>query len=81
MPSVYRPSCRQGPVTATARIGVLRCRHCGEVIGVYEPLIVLIDGAARQSSLAAEPESHLAPGEHYHAACYPQRDTEASAAP
>lgn len=50
MPSVYRPSCRQGPVTATARIGVLRCRHRGEVIGVYEPLIVLIDGAACQSS-------------------------------
>ena len=49
----------------------LRCRHCGEVIGVYEPLVRLVDGRAYESSRALEPDL-LGPtrGEHYHRACY-----------
>lgn len=32
-----------------------RCRHCGDVIGVYEPVVVQTDDGERQTSLAAEP--------------------------
>jgi hypothetical protein len=30
----------------------MRCRACGDVIGVYEPLIALVDGVARESTRA-----------------------------
>jgi hypothetical protein len=30
-----------------------RCRHCGEPIGVYEPLIALVEGRAHETSRAA----------------------------
>lgn len=47
-----------------------RCAHCGEVIGVYEPLVVIEDSRVRRTSYAAEP--HLADrhGPRYHHACY-----------
>lgn len=48
------------------------CCLCGQVIGVYEPLIALCDGKALESSRAAtrdgEPRGAL-----YHRACYPLR--------
>lgn len=47
---------------------LLRCKHCGEVIGVYEPLVRLLDGRVHETSRALGP-SHQA-GEHYHRACY-----------
>ena len=49
---------------------VPRCRRCGEPIGVYEPLVVVVDGAARLTSRAAEPAVSTAPGEHYHFECH-----------
>lgn len=48
--------------------GSLLCESCGEVIGVYEPLVRLLDGRAYETSRAVEP-SHQG-GEHYHRACY-----------
>jgi hypothetical protein len=56
-----------------ARAAVLRCGHCGEVIGVYEPLVVLTEREARESSLAAEPQLHNSNAAHYHTACYALR--------
>ena len=50
--------------------GTLRCRHCGDVIGVYEPMIVLCNGHARRTSRAAEPDVGEELGEYYHHACY-----------
>lgn len=47
-----------------------RCKHCGEVIGVYEPLVVCAKGAARTTSRAAEPDLELRGATHYHRACY-----------
>jgi hypothetical protein len=48
-----------------------RCQLCGEVIGVYEPLINLLAGGARESSRAADPGLSAATGGSlYHAACY-----------
>lgn len=48
----------------------LRCARCGDVIGIYEPLIVVSGDRVRETSLAAEPELPLAGAEHYHRACY-----------
>lgn len=48
----------------------LRCEHCGDLIGVYEPLVVCIKGVARTTSRAAEPDLEAAGATHYHRACY-----------
>lgn len=54
---------------------MLRCRDCGEVIGVYEPLIRVTGGRAVESSRALDPElSRVEPSHgdvaHYHRACF-----------
>jgi hypothetical protein len=48
----------------------LRCADCGEVIGVYEPLVRLLDGRVCESSRALEPASSDRGGEHFHRVCY-----------
>jgi hypothetical protein len=49
----------------------LRCEHCREVIGVYERLVQVRDGVARETSRAAEPDLSPHPGSsHYHADCF-----------
>jgi hypothetical protein len=50
----------------------LRCHQCGDVIGVYEPMIVLTDGQARNTSRAAKKDTARPVGECYHHACYTQ---------
>jgi hypothetical protein len=35
--------------------GALLCAVCGDVIGVYEPIVVIDRGIARDTSLAKEP--------------------------
>jgi hypothetical protein len=48
----------------------LRCARCRDVIGVYEPLLHVVDGIARRTSRAAEPELvHAEGGSCYHLAC------------
>jgi hypothetical protein len=56
--------------------GTFRCRHCGDVIGVYEPMIVRVAGAARKTSRAVERESGAPAQECYHDACYTQAHGE-----
>lgn len=51
----------------------LRCSCCGQVIGVYEPLIAIERGRVRRSSRAAEPELATTPGEYRHLACHERR--------
>ena len=48
----------------------LKCHQCRDVIGVYEPMIVLADGQARNTSRAAEKDTASPVGECYHHACY-----------
>ena len=48
----------------------LRCQDCGEVIGVYEPLVRVLDGRAYESSRAREPACPERGGVHFHRACY-----------
>ena len=59
--------------------GTSRCRHCGEVIGVYEPMIVLREGRPRRTSRAAEATSSTS-GECYHEDCYAQAPREDASA-
>lgn len=46
-----------------------RCEHCGDVIGVYEPLVVGGDAGCRTTSLAAEPALGDAEVSCLHLAC------------
>jgi hypothetical protein len=56
-----------------------RCAHCGEVIGVYEPLVAMVEGVPYKTSRAAE--SGLLPtGATYHGACYESLDDDGFAA-
>jgi hypothetical protein len=62
---------------AIARTGVtmeaeeeFRCRRCGDLIGVYEPLVVCSKDGAHTTSRAAEPGLEATGATHYHRACY-----------
>jgi hypothetical protein len=48
----------------------LRCVHCGDVIGVYEPLVALAGGRARETSVAAEAMPVDGDADYYHRACH-----------
>jgi hypothetical protein len=52
-----------------------RCAHCGDVIGVYEPLVHVTDELARRTSRAAEPDICGSDGLCYHAGCYDGHET------
>jgi hypothetical protein len=59
---------------------MLRCKHCEDVIGVYEPMIVLHNGRAHSTSRAAEQDTARAlAGACYHAACYEQAARQGTA--
>lgn len=49
------------------------CDHCSGIIGVYEPVIVVTDGDARETSRAAEPRIAAEAHERYHRSCYLER--------
>jgi hypothetical protein len=46
--------------------------HCGDVIGAYEPMILVVDGEPRKTSASVEQGRDRHTGEGYHAACYPK---------
>ncbi len=48
----------------------IRCGHCLDVIGVYEPLIVCDDGVARETSRAVEPGLPRTGADYYHRRCH-----------
>ena len=52
------------------RFEAVRCEHCGDVIGVYEPLVVRSGENVRETSRAAEPELPLPRSQYYHRACF-----------
>jgi hypothetical protein len=49
-----------------------RCARCGEVIGVYERLVVTGGHGNRVTSRAAEPDLPYEPGARLHERCYRQ---------
>jgi hypothetical protein len=48
----------------------LRCHICRDVIGIYEPMITLLDGRPYETSQAVEPDGAARASECYHQACY-----------
>ena len=54
-----------------------RCRHCGEVIGTYEPTVLLSDGHPRRTSRASEPEAEWAREQCFHEHCYAASEEDA----
>jgi hypothetical protein len=48
----------------------MRCTHCGDVIGVYEPLIAISDGRAYETSLAAGTPGAGHRTDCFHRTCY-----------
>jgi hypothetical protein len=83
-PTGTLPAAHPGPAAGRRPVTTphaLTCAHCGDVIGVYEPLILNRDGEIRETSLAAERDVVLARGAHYHRVCYAAREQDASAGP
>jgi hypothetical protein len=46
-----------------------RCRQCGDLIGVYEPLILLTNGQAQETSRAARPGG-VEGSQSFHRRCF-----------
>ena len=53
------------------------CSRCGTVLGVYEPLVCVVDGRVRRTSRAADPGLLQSAEACYHAACFERRMTSA----
>jgi hypothetical protein len=55
-----------------ARPGFARmvCHHCGDVIGVYEPLVLDTAAGRHDTSLAADPRLLQSDHPGYHRTCY-----------
>jgi hypothetical protein len=51
----------------------LTCDHCAGVIGVYEAIVAVLDGQARETSRALEPAIGSGDGQLYHRACHHDR--------
>jgi hypothetical protein len=54
----------------TAPAPRLRCGHCQDVIGAYEPLVLETHQGSRDTSLAAEPSLYETDQPCFHRACY-----------
>lgn len=52
------------------------CDYCGEVIGVYEPIVVIVDGEVQETSRAAEQVVTAVRALRYHRDCYAQRSAQ-----
>ncbi|MGD1050508.1 MAG: hypothetical protein ABR947_05505 [Solirubrobacteraceae bacterium] len=48
----------------------MRCVHCGDVIGVYEPLVAQTGDEVRETSRAAEPDVAEHGARLYHRECF-----------
>ncbi len=46
------------------------CRHCREVIGVYEPMVIVLDGEALLTSRAATDATIPHDAHRYHETCF-----------
>jgi hypothetical protein len=67
-------------VQQTQKDGRPRCCRCGDVIGVYEPMILLSEGRPRSTSRLAEQHLHGPLNECYHDACYSHGQDEPGSA-
>jgi len=49
------------------------CARCGDIIGIYEPAVIVLEGQPFVTSRAAEPDAVAKAPERYHRACYAGR--------
>jgi hypothetical protein len=56
---------------------ILRCQRCEDVIGVYEPMVVIVDGQPRETSRAADDTTRAPTGVCYHRSCFARAQGEA----
>lgn len=47
-----------------------RCASCDEIIGVYEPMVILLPSGSRTTSRAAERDLADVPEARFHQACF-----------
>jgi hypothetical protein len=52
----------------------VRCQHCREVIGAYEPMVALVEDVPVQISRSVAEAEQLAGGRCYHTSCFTQQD-------
>jgi hypothetical protein len=57
-----------------------RCADCGDVIGAYEPVVMVGEGQVRRTSRTAELRAGRLESEHYHLACYLRTHAQVPAA-
>lgn len=62
------PSRPEAPATGTMELFV--CDDCGDVIGIYEPLVARDNESTRTTSRAAEPDLEATAAVYYHRECY-----------
>jgi hypothetical protein len=78
--AVQLDSLRAGPAAASkststsyepsAAMERFLCEICGDVIGVYEPLVMRTIESERATSRAAEPELRARDGAYFHRTCH-----------
>jgi hypothetical protein len=66
----------EGSPTHVTSNSVPRCGACGDVIGVYEPLVRVLDGSVRHTSRAADPVLPYAGERWFHGGCYESLDLD-----
>jgi hypothetical protein len=54
--------------------GAPTCTLCGDVIGVYEPIVIVLDGSHLMTSRAAEPDMVAKAPARYHRSCVSERN-------
>lgn len=60
-------------------VDTLRCRHCRDVIGVYEPMVVLLEHQPVRTSRTTVAAEQLAAEPCFHASCYAELHDDATA--
>jgi len=57
----------------------MRCVRCGDVIGHYEPLMLIAQNEEQLTSAAADPQIAERPGALFHRACYVKQKEDSDA--
>ncbi len=53
---------------------VSRCRVCGQVVGLHEPVVLVLNDDVRRTHLAEEEANGRPIGDFFHRGCYSNRD-------
>jgi hypothetical protein len=62
-------------------VEMLHCHHCGDAIGVYEPLIAVVEGQPLETSRAANGHPDTLAATCYHRDCFMRAEAQALSLP